>query len=223
MFEIEDQGGDGFGHAPGQRAVIAFDILMAIPIAAGKAIVIAAPDLHKAHTTFQESAGGKAFAAHVVGFFSCVDLSGPFFAMFLDAIHGFDCGGFLADIERLGCGELHFGGKFVAFDSGIQAAVFFALLLVDLVELFQQGKAGAVAGGLDITAGFVGEKIADGCFGPRIDDGACMLRGQESAVPVLWAIGCKTTVIRQDDKGGQIVAERAEAIAYPAAHTGKTG
>jgi hypothetical protein len=75
--------------------------------------------------------------------------------MFLDAIHGFDCGGFLADIERFGCGELHFGGKFVTFDSGIQTAVFFALLLVDVVELFQQGKAGAVTGGLDVAAGFV--------------------------------------------------------------------
>jgi uncharacterized protein YoaH (UPF0181 family) len=65
LFEILDQGGGAAGHAPGQRAVIAADVLVGIPVAAGEAVVVAAPDLHEAHAAFEQAAGDEAFAAEV--------------------------------------------------------------------------------------------------------------------------------------------------------------
>ncbi len=202
LFEIDDEGGDGFGHAPGERAVVALDVFMAVPVAAGETVVVAAPDLHEADAAFDEASGGQAFAAHVVGFFFGVDLGGPDFAMFLNAIHGFHRVGFFADVERFWCGELHLGGELVALDAGIEAGVFFAMLLVLAVEFFQESEAFVIGLGADVAACFVREEIADGGLCAGVDDGACVLGGKEGAVPVFGSVGGESSMVWQDDEGG---------------------
>src|SRR5262249_17646634 len=50
-------------HARAHVGVIAGDIFMRIPVAAGKAVVRSAPDLHETHAALQEAAGDQAVAA----------------------------------------------------------------------------------------------------------------------------------------------------------------
>src|SRR5262245_41836041 len=52
-FEVLDERGRAAGHANRERAVVAFDILVAVPVPPRKAIVVAAPDLDEAHASFQ--------------------------------------------------------------------------------------------------------------------------------------------------------------------------
>jgi hypothetical protein len=61
LFEVEDQAGGAAGHAGGERAVVAFDVLVGIPVAAGEPVVVAGPDLDVAHAAFEEAAGDEAF------------------------------------------------------------------------------------------------------------------------------------------------------------------
>src|SRR5208337_3304471 len=66
-LEVLDQGRGAAGHAQGQRAVVALDILVRVPVAAGEAVVAAAPDLHEPDAPLEQTAGGQALAAEVVG------------------------------------------------------------------------------------------------------------------------------------------------------------
>jgi hypothetical protein len=54
------QRGGAARHAQGERAVVAQDIFVRIPVAAREAIVVATPDLHEAHAALEEAAGGEA-------------------------------------------------------------------------------------------------------------------------------------------------------------------
>ena len=74
-------------HAAGERPVIALDVLVGIPVAARETVVIAAPDLHEADAALEESAGGEALEAEVVGFLRNIDLSRPVGFARLDAVH----------------------------------------------------------------------------------------------------------------------------------------
>ncbi len=47
--------------------MIALDVLVRVPVAAGEAIVAAAPDLHEPDAPLEQTAGGQALAAEVVG------------------------------------------------------------------------------------------------------------------------------------------------------------
>ncbi len=54
LFKILDQSGSAAGHAKGERTMVALDILMAVPIAAREAVVIAGPNLHEAHPSLDK-------------------------------------------------------------------------------------------------------------------------------------------------------------------------
>ena len=60
---------------------------MAVPVAAGVAIVIAAPDLHKADAAFEESPGGQTFAAEGVDFFGGINFCRPRGDVIANAVH----------------------------------------------------------------------------------------------------------------------------------------
>lgn len=54
LFEILDERGRTDRHAVRQRAMIALDVFMAVPVAAWKTVVVARPDLHEPHASFQQ-------------------------------------------------------------------------------------------------------------------------------------------------------------------------
>src|SRR5262249_4762555 len=53
LLQILDERRRAACHADGKRPMIALNVLMRVPVAAGKAIVVAGPDLHKADAAFQ--------------------------------------------------------------------------------------------------------------------------------------------------------------------------
>ena len=66
-LQILEQGGGRAVHAACPSAVVAGEVLVRVPVAARKAVVGAAPDLHEAHAAFEQSAGDQAIAAEVFG------------------------------------------------------------------------------------------------------------------------------------------------------------
>src|SRR5690606_898745 len=73
LLEILDQGGGAPGHPGRERTVVAPDVLVRVPVAAGKAAVVPAPDLDEAHAPLPEAARGEASAAEELGFRVFVD------------------------------------------------------------------------------------------------------------------------------------------------------
>ena len=61
-FQILDQRGGGLVHAGGHVAVVLGEVLVAVPVAAGEAVVGAAPDLHEADAALQQAPGDQAVA-----------------------------------------------------------------------------------------------------------------------------------------------------------------
>ena len=52
LLEILDQGGRTYSHSVGEGTMIAHDIFVTVPIAAGETVVAARPDLHETHPAF---------------------------------------------------------------------------------------------------------------------------------------------------------------------------
>ena len=123
LFEVFDEGGGAVGEAACERAVVAFDVFVGVPVAAGEAVVIAAPDLDEADPAFEETASGQAFAAEDVDFFGVVDVFGPFAFVVADAVHFAGGGGFFGEVEGVGSGELHACGEFVGTDASVEPVV----------------------------------------------------------------------------------------------------
>ena len=66
-LEVLEQAGSADGHAQDQRPVVAAEVLVAVPVSAGEAIVRAGPDLHEADAALGEAAGDEAVAAEMTG------------------------------------------------------------------------------------------------------------------------------------------------------------
>ncbi len=67
LLEVLDQGRGAAGHAQGERAVVALDVLVRVPVAAGEAVVVARPDLHEPDAPLEQPPGDQALAAEDVG------------------------------------------------------------------------------------------------------------------------------------------------------------
>src|ERR1051325_522446 len=87
-LEVFDQSSGWFVHCAGDEGKFPVDVSMAVPIA--RCAGHAAPDLDKADTAFEQTAGGEAIAAKVFGRFvvQAVELPGRF--------------GFAGKVEHLG-------------------------------------------------------------------------------------------------------------------------
>src|SRR4051812_4008227 len=79
-FEVLDEGRGGLVHAAGHVAVVLGEILVAVPVAARKAVVGAAPDLNEAHAAFEQAARDEAVASEVLRNLAvqAVELAGGF-------------------------------------------------------------------------------------------------------------------------------------------------
>ena len=68
-LQILDQGRGRLIHAGPHVAVVLGDVFVAVPVAARKAVVGAAPNLHEPHAPLQQPAGEQAIAAKILGHF----------------------------------------------------------------------------------------------------------------------------------------------------------
>jgi hypothetical protein len=82
---------------------------MRVPIAARKSVIVAAPYLHKANSSFKQSPRGQTLLTKVKGLFIGIDLFGPSLLASVEPIelHRVLC--FSRKVEGFGRGELHFG------------------------------------------------------------------------------------------------------------------
>ena len=103
--------------------MVALDVFMGIPVAAGEAVVVAAEDLHKPHAPLEQPPGGEALEAEVVNLLLGIDLAGPAAAGSLHDIHPQYMIGIVGNAQGFRSGRLHAGGELVAFDAALQPRV----------------------------------------------------------------------------------------------------
>ena len=60
--EVENERRRTTCHTAGQGSMVALDILVRVPVAAGETVVVAGPNLHETHTALEQSAGYNALA-----------------------------------------------------------------------------------------------------------------------------------------------------------------
>src|SRR5262245_42671070 len=86
LFQVKHKRGHPFGHAEGERFVVALNVLMRVPVAPWKTVVVARPDLHEANASFEKPACDEAFPSKVVRLFPRIDLGRPLFGGSIDAV-----------------------------------------------------------------------------------------------------------------------------------------
>ena len=67
LLEVANEPGSTARHAERKRAVIALNVLVAVPVAPGEAVVRPAPDLHEAHPALEQASCDEAATAEVGG------------------------------------------------------------------------------------------------------------------------------------------------------------
>ena len=117
--------------------MIAFDVFVTVPVAAREAVVIAAPDLHKADAAFQQASCDQALASKVFGFFGNVDCGWILAAGILQTVHLQDVLRLAGNVEGFRCTELHLRGQFVRANPSIQSRVTRPLLVEAAIQLIQ--------------------------------------------------------------------------------------
>ena len=215
--------GGAAGHAQGQRAVVAVDVLVRVPVPPGEAVVVAAPDLHEPDAPLEQAAGGQALAAEVLGLLERVDLLVERRLAVIEAVEPEHFRGLAGEVQRLGRGELHPGGQLVALDPAVEPVVAGARGGVLAVQAVQQSDPRGVARAGGERDALVGEEVGDGRLGAGVDDGPLVLRGKERRVPVLGAVGGEAAMVGQHDERGQVVGQAAQPVADPRAHRGEAG
>lgn len=139
-------------------------MFVGVPVAAGKAIVVATPDLHEADAALEEAAGSKALSSKGVTLFFGVDGLRPLPAAVVDAVAFPDGWGLLGEVERLRCGQLHLRRQFIAADARLEPGIRLPGCGVAAVEAVEQVEAGAFTlGGDEIVRGR--EKVRNGRLG----------------------------------------------------------
>jgi hypothetical protein len=144
---------------------------MRVPVAAGEAIVVAAPDLHEPDAPLEQTAGGQTLAAEVVGLLERVDLLVERRLPMVESVEPEHFRRLAHDVERLRGGKLYPGGQFVALDPAVQPVVTGSGGGVVAVQAIQQCDARGIArAGWKLDAR-VGEEVRDRGLRPEFDDG----------------------------------------------------
>ena len=126
LLEILDEGRGAARHAKGERAVVALEVLMGIPVAAREAVVIATPHLHKAHAALQQPPRRQALLGEIKCLFVSADFLEPILRAAVEAVGLEDVLRLGLEVERLRCGQLHTGSKFIATDARVEPLIAFA-------------------------------------------------------------------------------------------------
>ena len=113
-FQILNQRCSGLVHPFGHIGMIFGDVFVAVPIAAGKPIVRAAPDLHKTHAPLQQPARDEAAVSKVLRRWVVEAIE------FLRRLRLF------GDVQHLRCAYLETRGHLVGADARFQPGIAFA-------------------------------------------------------------------------------------------------
>ena len=103
--------------------MVAGHVLVAIPVAAGKAVVVAAPDLDETYAALDEPASDEAFAAEVLGFLLGIDVFRVLRLWAVEPVHLQDVLRLLRDIQSPGGGQLKPGSQLVTAYAGIETRI----------------------------------------------------------------------------------------------------
>ena len=86
-------------------------VFVAVPVAAGKAVVRAAPDLNETDAAFEQSARDEAALTEILRDF------------LVQAVELFGRRGFAGQIQHFGRAQLHFRREFIRSDAGVQPRI----------------------------------------------------------------------------------------------------
>ena len=133
LLEILDEGRGAARHAEGERAVVALEVLMGIPVAARETVVVATPHLHKAHATLQQPPRRQALLGEIKCLFVGADSLEPSLRAAVEAVGLEDVLRLGLEVERLRCGQLHPSSKFIATDARVEPLISFTCTSVLMV------------------------------------------------------------------------------------------
>ena len=195
-FQIGQQSGDRFVRSTAPLAVVALDVIVRIPPAAGTAI-----ELYKTDAALYQPPRHQAVLSVRSRF------------RIVDAVHILRGRGFAVQIHRFGGGGLHLVCQFVRPYARIQFRIVRALLVVPLIQFLQVRKLAALL--------FVRYPVR--CFQVQNRSVAlaelCTLETgrQEPGTPNLGAAD-RLLIIQENDERRQIPVGAAQAIGEPRAH-----
>lgn len=223
LFEVLDQRGGSMGHAQRERLMITFHILVAVPVAARVAVVVAAPDLYKAHPALQQTPGGQALTAKELGLRLHIDAAVVHAGRFRgQAIHVADVLGLAGEVEGVRGAELHGGREFIGAHPRLKTVVTGMLLRMGPVQAGQHVQPGPVAlRGDEVTLWRM--EIRNRLGIARPDHRALMLRREKGIGPVFGSVRGQAPVIRKHHKRRQVVAFTAQGMTHPRACAGEAG
>src|SRR5690242_4834404 len=117
--------------------MVAFDVLVRVPVPPRKTVVRAAPDLHEAHAALQKPAGDQAVAAEVLR------------DLLVETVEPAHRRRFAGDIEDFRSARLQARCQFVAGDAGLEAGIARPRLFMAAIEAAQQLQTLRLAPGRD--------------------------------------------------------------------------
>ena len=213
LLQVLNQSRCASRHAEGEGRVVTGHVLVTIPVAAWKAIVVTAPDLDETHAPFDQPAGDEALPAEILGFFLGIDVLRVLRLWVVEAVHLEDVLWFFRDVQCPRGGQLKPGSQFVAAYAGIETRITGATFSMSLVQLIDQIDAFPVTGLGDVVG--MGMKILDGVLALRKDGSPLGVSGQKRGSPVLRSVGSEASMVRQNHEGGQVLVFGAQAHSLP--------
>ena len=107
--------------------MVAGDVFVGVPVAPGKAVIRAAPELHKTHAALQQPPGDKTIAAEILS------------DLLIEPVKLAGRRRFARDIEHLRGAELQARGQLIRGDPRLQTRVALASGLMAPIQLVEQG------------------------------------------------------------------------------------
>ena len=194
----------------GHVAVIFREVFVAVPVAARKAVVGAAPDLHEPHAPLQQPPGDQAVGPKVLG------------DWFVEAVQFLRRLRLVRDIEHFGRAELQPGGQLVGARCARRAASRLrAPARCARFSCSQQLEAFASLSRGDELRRFGRKQVGDRIRPADADHRALMRGRQKAGPPVARPVGRKAARVGQHDERRQIVGQASQPVGHPRPHAGK--
>ncbi len=174
--------------------MVAFDIGVAVPLAARAAV-----ELDEAHAVLDQPPRQQAIASEDGGLFV------------IQAIHLARGFALAAEVHGLRGFTLHLKGQLVTADAGFEVGVVGARRGMKLIEVRKQVEFVALAARSDAFRRF--QIFHRHAFGAEFH--ALIPGGHEPRAPIAHAVDDGALAVLDDDKGGQVLVQGAEAVGNP--------
>ena len=215
--EVGDERRRAARHAARERPVVAADVLVRVPVAPRVRVVVAAPHLHEAHAALEQAPRCEALLREDIRLLGVVDVLVPGLRVAVEPVEPQHMLGLRLDVKGLGRSHLHARRELVALDARVEPLVLRARLGVRAVHRGEELLRVALARAVHEASRRVRAEVCDRIGGAWVDHRAAVLARKERAVPVLHAVRRHAAVVGQHDEGRQVLVQRAETVAHPAA------